>query len=264
MRPNLPRRIPPRAADTQTGTVELTINGRRVAVQVKVPVGDVPPAKLLPLYRSIAELLTNLAVKNVEAAGHRVTCAKGCGACCRQLVPISALEARELVKLVERMPEPRRTVVKQRFAEIRRRLEQDAPHLLPHLLNPQDAPEPVLETLGDDYFALGMACPFLEGESCSIYADRPTACRQYLVVSNPVHCSELKSDNVRAIQAPPGPVSRATPSFERSPGGRPVDWVTLTLSPDFVARHPQEPAPRAGTQLVEQFFNRLTGGADKR
>lgn len=258
MPPTPPLRIPPGAPGTQTGTVELTINGKRLAVQVTVPVGDVPPSRLLPVYRSLAEMLTTLAVKGVEAAGHRVTCAKGCGACCRQLVPISALEARELVKLVERMPEPRRTVVKQRFEVIRRRLEQEA-HLLPHLLNPQDAPESVLEALGDDYFALGMACPFLEEESCSIYADRPAACRQYLVVSDPRHCAELKSDNVRAIKAPPGPVSRSVPTFERSPGGRPVDWVTLTLSPDFVRRHPQEPPSRKGTQLLEQFFNRLTG-----
>jgi hypothetical protein len=38
-------------------------------------------------------------------------------------------------------------------------------------------------TLSLEYLALGIACPFLEDESCSIHAERPLACRQHLVTS---------------------------------------------------------------------------------
>ena len=39
--------------------------------------------------------------------GVRVSCRAGCGACCRQLVPIAEAEARRIRDLVEAMPEPR-------------------------------------------------------------------------------------------------------------------------------------------------------------
>src|SRR5436190_11726199 len=160
-----------------TANVELTVNGRKLAMQIRVPAGKVRPAELLPMYRGLAERLTALAVGDAEASGHSITCKKGCGACCRQLVPISALEARELVRLVARMPEPRRSQVKARFAAAWQRLASELPDLIPQLLHPQDFPPESVRGLGDRYFALGIACPFLEAESCSIYADRPIACR---------------------------------------------------------------------------------------
>ncbi len=42
------------------------------------------------------------------------------------------------------------------------------------------------------YFHLGIACPFLEDESCSIHADRPISCREYLVTSPAVNCADPK------------------------------------------------------------------------
>ena len=42
-----------------------------------------------------------------------------------------------------------------------------------------------MRILGREYFQLGIPCPFLEEESCSIYHDRPITCREYLVTSPP-------------------------------------------------------------------------------
>src|SRR5687768_3643704 len=99
--------------DVVTADVELTVNGRRLPLRVAVPAGRVPPSSLLPLYRGLADHLTDLAVRAAGAAGHAISCTKGCSACCHQLVPVSPLEARELVKIAERLPEPRRSIVKQ-------------------------------------------------------------------------------------------------------------------------------------------------------
>jgi Fe-S-cluster containining protein len=245
---------------TITADVELRVNGRRLTMRVGVPQGPVPPAQLLPLYRGLAEHLTGLAVDAARAAGHEVSCRKGCGACCRQLVPVSPLEARELVRLVERMPEPRRSEVRRRFADARRRLESEAPGLLQRLLRSEDCSRDDAVAVGHDYFRLRIACPFLEDESCSIYADRPVDCRQYLVVSPAAECAVDGSPHVRAITPWGGPVSAAMPTAEKTPGGRPVAWVPLVLAPDFVARHPDEPPPRPGPELVEEFFARFGGG----
>jgi Fe-S-cluster containining protein len=240
--------------------VELTVNGKRVAMQIRVPAGKVRPAELLPMYRGLSERLTALAVRDAEAAGHRITCKKGCGACCRQLVPISALEARELVKLVERMPEPRRSEIKARFAAARRRLESELPDLMPQLLHPQDFPPAAVRGLEERYFPLGIACPFLEDESCSIHGDRPIACREYLVVTPVEYCAGSDGTKVRAVTPPGGPIYAGIAASERTPGGNRVGWVHLVLAPDFVAEHPQEPPPRAGPELVSELFTRLGKG----
>ena len=248
---------PPSRANVVTANVELTVNGKRVAMQIRVPAGKVRPSELLPMYRGLAERLTALAVQGAQASGHSITCKKGCGACCRQLVPISALEARELVRLVARMPEPRRSEIKARFAAARQRLASELPELMPQLLHPQDFPPESVRGLGDRYFALGIACPFLEDESCSIYADRPITCREYLVVSPVEHCAAGDSTNIRALSPPGGPISAGIAAAERTPGGNRVGWVHLVLAPDFVAEHPGEPPPRTGPELVGELFTRL-------
>ncbi|MDB5292085.1 MAG: hypothetical protein JWL69_3326 [Phycisphaerales bacterium] len=240
----------PQSSPVRTATVELTVNGRRFGLRVTVPDRPVRPAELLPAYRSISEQLTAIAVKDVEGAGFKISCKAGCGACCRQLVPISPIEARELVKVIERMPEPRRTEVRRRFSAVRQALQQAG--LLERLADPRHAREG--RALSEEYWRLRLPCPFLENESCSIYPDRPIACREYLVASPAGHCAEPTSVNVRALPLPAGPVPVRIPHHERNADGTPADWVALTLSPDFVASNPSEPPPRPATELVGEFF----------
>src|SRR3989442_12014968 len=89
-------------------TVALTIRGRRFNMEMGIPRGDKRPSEMLPLFRSVAEAMIDVGVKDEAEAGRKVSCKKGCGACCRQLVPISAIEARDIAKVVEKMPQERR------------------------------------------------------------------------------------------------------------------------------------------------------------
>ena len=101
--------------------------------------------------------------------------------------PLALPEARRIRDLVEGLPEPRRTRVKERFAAARARLADAG--LLASLEGPQTVgPRETLQH-GEAYFALGVACPFLEDESCSIYEERPLICREYVVVSPPERCA---------------------------------------------------------------------------
>lgn len=47
--------------------------------------------------------------EQAAAGGRVVSCRKGCGACCRQLVPLAWSEAYQPGELVNALPEPRRT-----------------------------------------------------------------------------------------------------------------------------------------------------------
>src|SRR5436190_450216 len=121
---------------------------------------------MLPFFRAVAEAIVDRGIRHVEAEGKMVSCRAGCGACCRQLVPITPAEAHQVASVVEALAEPRRTTVRQRFADARARLAETP--LLAMLEDPGTFTDGDLQRLGLDYFALGIACPFLEDESCSI------------------------------------------------------------------------------------------------
>ena len=53
-----------------------------------------------------------------------VSCKKGCAACCRMLVPVSAPEAFALKEMVHALPEPRRLAILNKIAEARTRLAE--------------------------------------------------------------------------------------------------------------------------------------------
>ena len=89
------------------------------------------------------------------------------------------------------MPEPRRTEVRARFADAVAKIE--AAGLLPEARAFDSLPDEQYLALHPRYFALQIACPFLEDESCSIYSQRPLVCREYLVTSPAEYCFEETS-----------------------------------------------------------------------
>src|SRR5450631_141294 len=78
----------------------------------------------LPFLHLLANKSAESAAEGAARAGKRVSCKKGCGACCRQLVVISLVEARALARLVADMAEPRQGEVRRRFAAALRALRQ--------------------------------------------------------------------------------------------------------------------------------------------
>ena len=79
----------PKAPETLTADLTLAGGGWQLRAKVTVPAGPTRLRVLLPLVRSLTDHAVGVAVKAAEEQGHQVSCKKGCGACCRQLVPIS-------------------------------------------------------------------------------------------------------------------------------------------------------------------------------
>jgi Fe-S-cluster containining protein len=226
-------------------------------MEIRIPVSTGPtrPRQLLPMVQALAEQVVAGAVGAVEAEGQRISCKKGCGSCCRQLVPISPVEARRISDLVDEMPEPRRAAVRARFAEARRRFEEAG--LVDKLLHPETWTGDEIRSLGVRYFQVGVPCPLLEEESCSIHPDRPITCREYLVTSPAEHCARPTAETVRPVPMPLK-VWTALAALEK-PASGPVPWVPLVLAPEWAAARPEELAPRPGPELVRDFFQHLTG-----
>src|SRR5205823_1145921 len=102
----------------------LRVLGEPVAAEVPRPAGPVRLDEVLPLLRQLDDQAIGQAVRRAEAAGEAVSCRKGCSTCCRaQPVPVTPPEAYALLRLVEALPEPRRSDVRRRFAENVGRLE---------------------------------------------------------------------------------------------------------------------------------------------
>ncbi len=237
-------------------TANIKLSGPDWELQTTVSVPQRPTAvrEMLPLAQSFSDAVVNAVVKTNEEQGQKISCTKGCGACCRQPVPITETEARHIRTVVENLPEPRRTAVRKRFAEARQRLEKAG--LLEQLLHPEEIPIDKKQTFAMQYFFQGIPCPFLEDESCSIYADRPIVCREYLVTSAVEHCARPTAETVRAVRMPVKVWTSLARLGSSSSQGK-LPWVPLILAPEWAEAHPEEPNPRPGRELLQELFEHI-------
>ncbi len=239
-------------------TADVVLSGPDWELRTKVSVtkGPMQPRALLPMLQSFADAVVAAAAKVVEEKGQKISCKKGCGACCRQLVPIAETEARHMRDVIDALPEPRQAELRGRFASARRRLE--ATGLLRKLMDRHNWRGEEVQPLGIQYFLQGIPCPFLEEESCSIYANRPIACREYLVTSPAENCAQPSKENIQQVALP----FRIWPGLARletsaSPE-RFVRWVPLILAPEWAEAHPEEAPPRPGPELLKELLDHLT------
>lgn len=238
-----------------TANIKLKLGDDQLEISIEVPNGLAPQRSLLPIVQSLANTVVELAAEREEQEGHSITCRAGCGACCRQLVPISETEAFHIRDLIESLPESRRAAIQARFTAARKRLEETG--MLERILDCTRSGLQADRSLGIDYFHVGIPCPFLEDESCSIHPDRPVACREHLVTSPAEHCARPHALPVRGVRLPVR-VWTALAAIDPVPeGSRCVRWVPLILAPEWADAH-AEPSWRPGPDLLRELFEKLT------
>jgi Fe-S-cluster containining protein len=181
----------------------------------------------------------------VEAAemGKAISCRKGCGACCRQLVPVSRTEGERLLRIVEAMPAERREVLKARFAAAESSIEAAG---LKERRGRSD------RELSTTYFAMAVPCPFLEDESCSIHPERPLVCREYLVTSPAELCAGPTQEGVTPVAVPK--VSLAARGLQDDKD----DWFPLAMLMAWARTRPRRTVKRTGPAWVQRFLKGLS------
>lgn len=122
--------------------------------------------------------------------GSSASCQAGCDACCRQLITLSPLEAHAIADYVDRSPE---LAAKSEEALERWRSDTawrlDLSESIEHFRQADGyVSGPEGGRLEADYWAAGIACPFLHEGRCSIYEVRPFNCREHYVLSDPLLC----------------------------------------------------------------------------
>ena len=248
---------PARDDDSVTATIRLSGADWELQAKITVPAGPTTPAALLPTFQSLAGAIADSAARAVEENGSKVTCRAGCSACCRQLVQVSAEEAGLLRVHLASMPEPLQSKIRQRFADAEERFREAG--ILDALLDPVSMTEEEVLRLRMTYFLLGVACPFLENDCCSVYEKRPIICREFLVTSPASNCADVSVASVEPVPMPLHPAAAFLNLARPTGSAGPATWVPLSLALRCADTRGSDVPGRTGPQLLEEYFGFLTG-----
>jgi Fe-S-cluster containining protein len=235
----------------------LNVGGATLRATVQLPTGRTTLTELLPILRAVENAIGDQVAAEAEAAGRPISCRAGCGACCRQLVPLSLFEAEAMTEWLKTLPEERQERLRQRFHEALSGLRDAG--IIDRIVDGKWMNDEATNTrLNRDYFYAGVACPFLEDESCSIHPMRPLSCREYLVTSSPELC---KDPGANAIAGVPLPVKMSKTLFafgrhvERDQRG----WIPLVFLPGWEKSggKPGNFVAGSGPEVLQLFLREL-------
>ncbi len=241
-------------SDVISANLRMMVGPLRIETRLEVSPRPIKPQKALPTLMRLVNAVVEETEKRVERDGLKISCAKGCGACCRQLVPISDVEAHHLRALVDAMPPARRKAIEARFAEASRRLEEAG--LKDYLMAPTRQTADEATAFGLRYFELDLACPFLEDESCSIHQDRPLVCREYLVTSPAANCSRLAEGEIDPVEVPK--MSALARTLTDPAGQQSTRFTALSLALEWVAKNPEHFPLKTGPEWVDAFLKAVS------
>lgn len=225
-----------------TATLRLTVGDLRIVHPITVPSALVPATDVVPALQGLVNAVVAAAEAGLTKSGKSISCRKGCGACCRQLVPVSRTEGERLLALVETMADERRERLEARFAAAEAALEG---------AGLMERGQKTDREMSLAYFALHLPCPFLEEESCSIHPDRPLVCREYLVTSPAELCAGPAQEGVTPVPVPK--VSMAARGLQDEK----EDWFPLAGLMAWAKARPSDGARRTGPEWIQGFLKRI-------
>ena len=199
----------------------------------------------------LEERLVSLGVASAQKEGRSVSCRAGCGACCRQPVPISAPEAFLLYEMMAGLPPERRDLYLGRFIDAKDKLREHG--FSDRSLEGEAAAGKELILMAADYFGLQIPCPFLIDESCSIHPSRPMSCREHLVTSPAELCRSLIHPDIRGIHAPVSLTQVLAQLYAELEGTQPT-LLPMPLALDFAV---EQRAARIKQYEAKPLFDRF-------
>ncbi len=170
--------------------LDITVSGAPIHLDIQLTRNRMTLADIVPLAYQICDTITRVSLDTL-ANRQAVPCKKGCSACCsRCLVPISPAEAFYLRQCVLNAPQSRRRQMQMALLGAARKiLESTGPNLFDHPVEALDtADSEELLAVSQWYEGLKIACPLLQFGCCSIYDQRPLACRQYFICGSAEGC----------------------------------------------------------------------------
>ena len=246
------------ASATERFELALQTAAGQVTAAVDVPTGFVPVAAIVPVMHRLGEEAQALEVTRLRELGQAPSCQKGCAACCRMLVPVSIPEAFALRDWIRSCPVEEQVRISTRLSHAKSQLlSHELWQRLADLCEEgKHVDEQTLEEVNRAYYALRIPCPFLTEEACTIYEQRPSACRELLVTSPPDRCDDVITNPVEPI---PVPIQMSTVLglLWQELAMTSTRLIPLPLILDWTERHEHESARTwRGAQLLDQALEK--------
>jgi Fe-S-cluster containining protein len=248
-----------RSAGCEVINLRLALPTGSMTFNLVTPERAVRLSALVPLCRFISGQIVRSSVDQATAADRNVTCRKGCSACCHYLVPLSIPESLWLYEHVQALPSAQRRTVMRAFTAAAAKLFSGG--RLP-MLRSEEPQNEQIRCVSGWYRALELTCPLLRQDLCSIYGQRPLACREHLSLTDPAACSDPSMLAGQRIGIPVSLVNclaEVTAELEQ----RPMESVLLPLTLHWVRENLGRfrhiwPAPL----LVKMLANRVKTALD--
>lgn len=208
---------------------------------------------IVPVARQMGARLASARLESLRANGSQVSCRKGCAACCRYLVPLSVPEAFALWDEIHSLPEPQHERVMVPYLHMARAILNAVPAMQDSLAGE------FVEAISRWYGPMDLDCPFLAGELCSIYQQRPIACREYMITGDASRCSGEGPGHAEVVPLPVS-VAEALMELAAEVEGTEPQALLLPLALLWAHDHPDR-ARRTwpARELAERLVTILTG-----
>jgi len=236
-------------------SIEFKMFDQKIKAEIPVKTEPITQLEFLEVLHPLTDLFVNFSAEKSVNEGKIISCQMGCGACCRQLVPIAESEAYLLYELISILPKKSQNQLRQRFENAIDLLDQA--ELLDLLEDINELSSEELRDLGNKYFSLGIACPFLINESCSIHHNRPMACREYLVTSPSINCNNPQPGTIDVVPLA-ATISVAAAQLDEPLHSNYVRQVPLIFSLWLAEEFPYDSERRLSVDMLRDMFSRLS------
>ena len=120
-------------------------------------------------------------------ASQKSCCTKGCSYCCHQQIEVQNIEKRVITNYIkDNLDQQTKNVIRKDLEVWLDYFDKNTPDN--KVLTAKD----VFIDFRNKSAKVGLKCPFLINNACSIYPMRPQACRIHIVEENPQLCNENK------------------------------------------------------------------------
>ncbi|MHC4336758.1 MAG: YkgJ family cysteine cluster protein [Planctomycetota bacterium] len=245
--------------------LELDILGEVVDIRISAAQRQATLADIVPLARILSTKFVSAVVDKLRKEQKSVACCKGCSACCRHcLVPLSVPEVFRMMQEVLDMPADQSKAILQSCLDAAKTILDGK--LESFDLNSSTTNDPTdVSQLGSWYAGLKLPCPFLSGGLCTIYEQRPTACREHLVTDSALLCETKPTDEPNVVMMPVSVVEALGQLASELEGTGVVEAIILPLAlpwaQENLQRH-QRTWP--AIMMVERFVDILQETASKK
>jgi Fe-S-cluster containining protein len=242
---------------TVTVNFKLALGDGIFDASATVPEGECNLTEILPVLQSLDGSLLSAVGDQLNDAGLSISCKAGCGACCRQMVPLSLFEAEALAVWIATLDPNTRQILAQRFHQALLKLASAG--LIDRLISEDWLADTVFaQQLVLDYFSQGVPCPFLQDESCSIHPIRPLICREYLVTSDPRHCADPAALQINPVPLPLN-FSRVLNHMGAELEAGSHGWIPLVFLFAWMesGAHPGAAFSGTGPEVLYEFVRRM-------